>query len=70
MTAGAADSAACPLGVNPDDCLQHPVAGFAVRETSLSQLIVISQHSLCDLELSLPVLTETFYHCLKGPHVV
>lgn len=35
MTAGAADSEACPLGVNPDDCRQHAVSGFVVRETSL-----------------------------------
>ncbi len=52
LTAGAADFEACPLGVNPDDCCQHSVSGFVVRETSFSQLIFISHHSLCDLKLS------------------
>ncbi len=52
MTAGAADSEACPLGMSRDDCRQHSVSGFVIRETGLSQLIFISHHSLCDLRLS------------------
>ena len=52
MTAGAADSEACPLGVTPDDCPQHAVSGFVVREMSLSQLLLLSHHSHCDLKLS------------------
>ncbi len=68
MTAGAADYEACPLGVNPDDRCEGAVSGFVVREMSLSQLILISCHSHCDLKLSPLYLQKRFIIAWK--HIV